>query len=186
MKEIIFLMALTLSIGGVECNQLLYNEVSVLDTVKRDNEKLEFTARYIRATGISGYEEYPVVSLVTSKKDLIRYYDENKETKFSEEHKENPLYNEALMSVAEVCSRYNDDYFKNKDLIIAVIRETSGSYTHQIKSIERNANNEYEVNIAHFAPGIVTDDMAEWHFFIEIPKNKIMSKEQIKINIFSE
>ena len=65
-------------------------------------------------------------------------------------------------------SRYDDEWFKDHQLIVAVIDEGSGSVSHRVLSVTKGIEN--RVIIYRFTPSIGTCDMASWRIFIETDK----------------
>ncbi len=183
MKQILILMSLTLLLGAPSYEQLSSNYLTNSNLFKIENTKLDFTAQYIRTDGYNENVKYPVVTLITSTTDLNKYYNRNKD-KYDLERKK-AVYFDTPIGFLDACDRYNDDYFKDKDLIIVLIEEGSGSIRHEIKSIVGNTDKKYEVTINRIMPEVRTWDMAEWHLLIEIPKKIIVSPEQLNV-IFTE
>ena len=183
MNQIIILLSLTLLLGAPGYEQLSSNYLTNINSLKIKNANLDFTAQYIRTYGYNENIKFPIVTLITSTTDLNNYYNGNKD-KYDLERKKT-VYSDTSIGFLDACDRYNDEYFKVKDLIIVLIEETSGSIRHEIKSIVGNADKKYEVTINRMMPEVGTCDMAEWYLLIEIPKNVIVSPEQLNI-IFSE
>ena len=179
MNQIIILLSLTLLLGAPGYEQLSSNYLANINSLKIENSKLDFTAQYIRTYGYNENVKFPVITLITSTTDLNKYYNGNKD-KYDLEHKK-AAYSDTPIIFLDACDRYNDEFFKEKDLIIVLIEETSGSIRHEIKSIEGNADKKYEVTINRMMPEVGTCDMAQWHLLIEIPKNVIVSPEQLNI-----
>ena len=67
-------------------------------------------------------------------------------------------------------SDYNDSYFEENILYVALIVEGSGSVRHNVLDIECD-NNTMTVTIERLVPECGTCDMAQWHLFVEVPKD---------------
>lgn len=112
-----------------------------------------YFARYIR-TGWGSDQEYPYIF-------VIRSYDE-----FSS-------YMEKVSSSMISC--YDEDYFEEMTLLVAVLQEGSGSIRHELKGIDENGT----IHIDRIVPEVGTCDMAAWNIVIEIPVE--MSDEDFTI-----
>lgn len=85
----------------------------------------------------------------------------------------------------EFCERYNDAFWQEKDLLVIVQREGSGSIRHKVGKIFRNrtlSNDTWFVSLERQIPEEQTDDEAIWHFFIEIKDGKLDSEDEVGIH----
>lgn len=73
---------------------------------------------------------------------------------------------------------YNDDFFKNKKLIVVNIPTFSGEDEYQVKNV-RLDNKTIKLFIPKTVSGL-TKNMAMWYFFIEIDKN--INFDDVKLN----
>ena len=64
-----------------------------------------------------------------------------------------------------------------------VLEEGSGSIRHEVKSVIKNPDGSFAVDIKRDVPEIGTDDMAEWHIFLEIDCGKINPLTKVDITI---
>ena len=145
--------------AGAEIKQPPAGGASVLKpssgAVQDDREQsAEFQARYFR---VSWKERSggPNCYLFTDSASLSAYYLAQKSDR-PEEAKED-------------ISRYDDAWFSEHQLIVAVIDEGSGSTRHEVGSVIKSADGG-KVVIARLIPEIGTCDMASWRIFIEVGK----------------
>ena len=121
-----------------------------------------FTAQIIRTDGYSEDIEYPVISTVNSVNELNGYYEKYKDIYSLKSRKP---YNIGFIDAIE---KYNDDYFKESFLVMVILEEGSGSIGHSVDDIRMDGT----IVVKKILPvgKYYTDDMAEWHILIEIPK----------------
>ncbi|MGI6265339.1 MAG: hypothetical protein ACOYJY_07780, partial [Acutalibacteraceae bacterium] len=118
------------------------------------------------ATRTNGYHEdqtYPFVTVIRSADELRDYYDANK-TLWSFD----AGYDE-WESFQTVADRYGAGYFADRVLLLVRLEEPSGSIRHTVTGLTLNGAKEVTIHVDRFVPEILTDDMAEWHLFIEPP-----------------
>ncbi|MBQ4036876.1 MAG: hypothetical protein IJC84_01985 [Clostridia bacterium] len=71
----------------------------------------------------------------------------------------------------EATSRYNEDYFNDRILILAQIIRESGGYTHEVEALKRKAEGKLSLSVETTRLG-ATSDIGRWFLFIE-PEEKI-------------
>lgn len=76
----------------------------------------------------------------------------------------------------DACSRYNDSYFAQNDLILVCIEEESGSVTHQITDVYEEKG-VWIITVVRHMPQEKTDDMAQWHILVEVQMGKVIAPE---------
>ena len=70
----------------------------------------------------------------------------------------------------DLVTPYDAVYFADHSLIMIMLEEGSGSVRHEVSGIVCE-NGETTITINRILPeGDMTDDMAEWHVLVEIPK----------------
>ncbi|TYQ14546.1 UNVERIFIED_CONTAM: dockerin type I repeat protein [Acetivibrio alkalicellulosi] len=141
--------------------------LSILDKISEFELKFED----IRQDG-SGYQllrthsnvvEYPTIEILKSNSQLMDMFSDN----LSDD-------------VKETLNKYNDQYFKHRDLVFIALEESSGSIRHElIRSV--HSNGMLIVDIERFVPLVGTDDMAYWVFLIEA-----FRVNEVKLNITSQ
>ncbi len=135
----------------------------------------EFNARYIRTDGYIDAREYPIATLITSQEELAGYIEQYEDDYYlAEPRGESGSFIEAV-------AQYDGDYFKDNVLVLALLEEGSGSIRHEVVSAGVD-NEAINVEIKRIVPEEGTDDMAEWHIIVEMPKEGITSQE-VKVNI---
>lgn len=122
--------------------------------------ELEFKASYERSPYYNSSKEYPIITICKSKEDLKKH-----------EAKVKGLTVSKLCYVSENndvnLSKYNDEFFTKKALIVITLDESSGSVRHNVKKVVKDSN-EITVVIERKVPELGTTDMAEWNIYIEL------------------
>jgi len=130
-------------------------------------------ARYIRTNGYNENFEYPRLIEINSCTELEAYYNYFNGI-YSLGHVEK-VYSDTTVGFADVMTEYNDEYFLMNKLYLAVLEEGSGSIRHEVGELKGT-----DLEIKSVSPECCTDDMAEWHIFIEVNRgaeiNSINSK----------
>ncbi len=144
-------------------------------------QEQKFTAQYIRTDGYINGQEYPYYVVIRSVEDLNRYYSQNKDI-YDLEKKEK-VYADGTIGWLDAIEKYDDEYFKANDIIMMVLEEGSGSNRHEVKSVIKNPDGSFAVDIQRNVPEMGTDDMAEWHIFLEIECGKINPLIRVDITV---
>lgn len=84
-----------------------------------------------------------------------------------------------LEQLREACVDYDEEFFKSRDLILAVQEEGSGSIRHQIQGLRALDDGLWELTGRRVVPEVGTCDMAQWHIVVETQKNLIRENEHI-------
>lgn len=127
-------------------------------------EEIEFKASYIRTNGYRDGERYPKSTVISSKPELNEYIENNKEIySFERGHDECPAF-------IEHCNKYDDKFFEENSLILALLEEPSGSIRHKVEAITKKGDT-FNVDIYTIEPTCGTDDMAQWHIISEVKKD---------------
>ena len=133
-------------------------------------EAYAFDAQYIRTNG--GSEEgYPYHTVISSRAELEAYYEAYKDT-YNLERREN-VYSDSTIGFLDACDKYDDAYFERQNLVLIVLQEGSGSIRHEITDVRRHrtengTSDGWDITIKTKAPEVVTEDMAQWHLFLEV------------------
>ncbi len=134
-----------------------------------DNQPVEtavpFNVQYIRTDGYHEDALYPAVTVIRSKSELFAYYREN-EALYNLERRSDPA-SDSTIGFLDACDRYDDAFFETKSLVLVLLEEPSGSIRHKVTDVYQTADGKYAVNIATITPEVGTDDMAQWHLFVE-------------------
>ncbi len=139
-----------------------------------------FEAQYIRTNGYSEDRSYPCHVIIDSREELEAYYEENKEV-FDLERKET-VYSDTTIGFLDACDKYDDTYFERQNLVLIVLEEGSGSVRHKITDVRPRSNENgsvdgWDIAIDRIVPEVGTDDMAEWHLFLEIQMGDVIKNE---------
>ena len=148
-------------------------------------ETVSFEAQYIRTDGYHESMEYPMVRVIHSVEELKAYYDSNKDIYNLE--RRDKVYADMTIGFLDACDKYNEFYFEKQVLVLILLEEGSGSIRHEVTEVElvkTDQKQELVVNIITKVPEIGTDDMAEWHIFVEPePGVHIEEESQVTINL---
>jgi len=119
---------------------------------------------YIRTNGYVDGKNYPIVTVISSRDELERYYENNKNTyDFSANF---GGYSDAI-SFIDAMKNYTDAFFTNRSLVLVLLEEGSGSIRHRVDDVGENG----DIVISRLLPEIGTADMAQWHIIIELDAN---------------
>ena len=140
-------------------------------------EAYAFDAQYIRTDGYSDDRSYPYHAVISSRAELEAYYEAYKEI-YNLERREN-VYSDSTIGFLDACGKYDDAYFERQNLVLIVLQEGSGSIRHEITDvrchrIENGASDGWDITIDVKAPEVVTDDMAQWHLFLEVQMGDVI------------
>ena len=160
----------------LESNESVVQEAST--------KSVAFEAQYIRTNGYHESMEYPVVRVIHSAEELKEYYKSNKEVYDLE--RRDKVYADTTIGFLDACDKYNESYFKNQVLVLVLLEEGSGSIRHEVTEVELvqiDQEQDLAVNITTKVPEIGTDDMAEWHIFVEPEPGVKIEESQVIINL---
>ena len=130
-------------------------------------EAYAFEAQYIRTNGGSDEASYPYHTVISSKAELDAYYEANKDL-YDLERRET-VYSDSTIGFLDACDKYDDAYFERQNLVLIVLQEGSGSIRHEITDVRRHMENGgWDITIDRKVPEVGTDDMAQWHLFLEV------------------
>lgn len=115
---------------------------------------VDFEVQYIRNNEKTG-TEYPDIRIIRSVAEMEAYFDE---------FKYKSSYYESFQNA---CAKYTEAYFENRIVVVVLLREGSGSTTHEVNGVRVNEEGKTEINITRSTPKWETYDMAYWHIFIE-------------------
>ncbi len=141
-------------------------------------QEINFEAQYIRTNGYNSEVKYPFSCVISSIEELTDYYNKYKNMYDLERKKE--VYPSSTIGFLDASDKYVSSFFNNKVLVLVVLEEGSGSIRHKVNSVKAGAT-EILIDIECISPQWGTDDMAEWHIFIELEKEKVSAEQSIKI-----
>lgn len=123
--------------------------------------------QYVRTNGRAPDAEFPSSLIIRSKQELWEYYENNKAYyNMDSSWDESPAFRDAI-------KRYNDAYFAERELLIVLMEEPSGSIRHKVNcmwDVFVEGKRVYNISITSFKSMRGDDDMAQWHILIELPE----------------
>ena len=117
-----------------------------------DNMKANWGVQYIRTDGYVSGAGYPIITVISSKRELDQYYEKYKD-----------IYYLSSGRFLDAIEKYTDGFFANRFIVFVILEEGSGSIRHTVENVEENGN----IIISRSLPQIGTMDMAQWHIVIE-------------------
>ena len=131
-----------------------------------DPQSWLYQTQYIRTDGGNESSKYPTYVIIHSRDELEQYYDSNKEVYDLEHHEQ--VYSDTTIGFLDAIEQYDDAFFADRDLIILVLEEGSGSIRHEVNGIRPYYDNTLQLTVRRITPEVCTDDMAQWHLFLEV------------------
>lgn len=110
-------------------------------------------------------DDIEIKAIISSKEELKFFYEKYKNTLYLE-HREK-VYADSTIGFIDAIEKYDEEYFKESNLIIIYFTEASGSITHSIKDISVN-DGTLDIDIIQKCPGYFTWDMAGWLLILEV------------------
>lgn len=133
-----------------------------------DREIEPINAQAIRTDIIDWDSSYDEIVIIDSFDKLESYYEKNKDM-FDLEHKEK-VYADTTIGFVDTFETYNEEWFENNVLLMAVVEEGSGSIRHSLCNVIKTANGDILINYERIIPELCTDDMACWHIMVGVSK----------------
>jgi len=122
-------------------------------------------SQYIRTNKHHSDLYSPVIKIIRSVDELNSYYEQNKDLYDLTRH--DKIYSDTTIGFQNACDKYDDNYFKDRILVLVVLQEGSGSIRHEVTNVKLTGDNRLLININENSPELLTCDMAAWHIFIE-------------------
>lgn len=140
-----------------------------LDTPENADTQIEpINAQVIRTDIIDWDSVYDEIVVIDSFDKLEKYYEKHKNL-FDLEHKET-VYSDTTIGFVDTFETYNEAWFENNVLLMAVVEEGSGSIRHYLDHIHKSPNGELTIIFERVIPELCTDDMACWHIMVGVAK----------------
>lgn len=165
MKAIVGLLILAMCLTG--CSGI-DTAPSPGGTVSPGPAELTYDAQYIRTDGYHGEVVYPVVTAIDLENELSAYYEINKDLYDLSRREE--VYADTTVGFLDAVDTYDEAYFEDHVLVLVLLEEGSGSIRHEVTSVTRDGD-EVRIHIKRKVPDMGTDDMAEWHIFVELERD---------------
>lgn len=135
--------------------------------------------QYMRTNNIA-YQNgmsYPMIRVISSRQELEDYYRQYK-GRFQLGDDEGGFWKQ--------CDIYNDAFFAEQDLILVLLQENSGSTRHEVQNLGKTEDGTWQILGLRKIPEAGTQDMAQWHILMPIPKNLIAPEDTISLNLTVE
>lgn len=145
------------------------SQTGAAQSAAREDAGIPFAAQYIRTDGYVSGAKYPAVAVIRSKEELEEYYAVNKDV--YDMSSRDKIYPDTTIGFADAMQDYSEAYFGGNALILVLLEEPSGSIRHNVSSVTAGGNG-LCISIERLLPEVGTCDMAEWHIFAEIAKDK--------------
>ena len=126
------------------------------------------TTKLIRTNYVSG--THGKTYIIESKQELEEYIKTNMDV-HGLQHKEK-VYEDTTIGFVDAVEEYDEEYFKEKTLVIVLLTESSGSIRHKVTKASVK-DGTMEIKIKRVVPEIGTCDMAGWHVLVETEKVSI-------------
>lgn len=143
--------------------------------VESEAVDITFNATYSRTDGYIPKKTYPYVTVINTRADLEKY---------TAEHEGQYNFYETTSSAGfyDIVTSYDTEFFTNYSLIMIMLEESSGSITHEVESItcEDGAS---VITIKRYIKEVMTDDLAEWHVIVELPKDSPVLENPDKTSV---
>ncbi len=169
--------------GFITIDSLDYYGIEYLTVPKSgvsEPEAYMFEAQYIRTDGFSAEMVYPYHVVINSKEELISYYKANK-TLYDLERRDK-VYSDSTIGFLDACDKYDDSYFDGRNIVFIILQEGSGSIRHEITDVrprrdENGTHIGWDIRVKSIVPEAMTDDMAQWHLFLEVQMGDVIMEE---------
>lgn len=130
---------------------------------------LPFETQFIRTGGYAEDAKYPKATVIHSLQELQDYYTRQKD-RFDLERRET-YGSDYTMGFLDACDKYEEPYFTDHFLVLVTLEEPSGSIRHEIELVMVGVDDgDMTISINRLVPEVGTDDMAQWHVFLELPR----------------
>ncbi len=134
----------------------------------------------------SEYLELPYTVIIESSDELKKYIAET-DNKFDLSRK-TKVYADTTIGFLDAVDKYDDEYFEENSLIIAVTGQPSGSIRYKGASLICSPGGKLcdTLILTEFHPHEGTDDYAHWHIIVEAEKDTYADEIKLKINEIRE
>lgn len=139
-------------------------------------KKVDADVQYIKTAYYSDMNGQTII--IESKEELDEYFNTNKE-KYNLGHRDK-VYADSTIGFENAIEKYDEEFFKNKNIVLLLVTATSGSITYKADSITIN-DGVMDVKISRHAPEYCDCMMAGWHIIVETEKISID-----EINVYVE
>ena len=116
-------------------------------------------------------DKYPYVVVI----DSVEEFNEYRQNYFDD-------YKRDGTNMERGFTHFNEEYFKNRILIVAVCFEGSGSIRHEVTNVCLKSEDSLEIKIDVLTPQMGTCDCAWWHILIE-PAEGVYVDDESKVKV---
>ena len=171
MKKIISVAVIALLIFSLSACGGKKPTIIALDENRLSSEhikkSLPFEAQYIRTYSSADSSDYPKTFMISSTDELADYINNSEDAD----------------AFSEFTEKYDSKFFQNHELITVMLKEGSGSITHEVENVVFTQSEDGKCSvqpvIKRIVPEVGTCDMAYWHIIIEIGRDYAESKPEL-------
>lgn len=130
----------------------------------------------------SEYPDFPYTVIIETSDELKKYITENEENfDFSRKDK---IYADTTIGFLDAVDKYDDDFFKENSLVIAVTSQPSGSIRYWGAKLAASSGKRLcdTLILTEYHPHEGTDDCASWHIIVEAKKGTYTDEIKLQIN----
>ena len=124
----------------------------------------DFEAYYVRTNGGMDEVEYPQVTVISSTAELEDYRETYGE--FYDLSHRAKTYESDTEGFADLVENCDGEFFREHVLVLILLEESSGSVGHEVTGVLEDGT----ITIRRDVPEIGTDDMAQWHVLLMLPR----------------
>ncbi len=148
-------------VNGYTLSPLPLNVFADVPPTDNPTGDTSFGAQYLRG-GFRADFQNPSVTVIRTRLELDVYID-------------------TFSSVdLQTFDRYDEAYFSERDLIVVLLEEGSGSIRHKVNTVYRDdTTGRWTIDIERIIPDTCTEDMAGWRIFVEPPKDMRVQKGDV-------
>lgn len=161
----------------VKMNKSIFDSM-IAEFKDPSGSSIPVNAQYIRTDGYVDGAVYPITTVIRSADELSSYCKKN--GKKYDLSRKTTVYSDTTIGFLDACDRYTDSFFESNDLILVLLEEGSGSVRHSLEGVTKTEG-EIRIDIDRHVPEIGTDDMAQWHIIIEVPKDTVSKSHKLII-----
>ena len=142
--------------------------ISIGATTPSDSNIYQY--QFIKTTYTDDVE---IKTIISSKEELNSLYEKYKDSLYLEHR--GKVYANSTIGFIDVIEKYDEEYFKENNLIIIYLTEPSRLIRHDIKDVEIKYNT-LDINIIQKSLDYGTCDMAGWLLILEVENTSNIMK----------
>ncbi len=151
--------------------------------IQQDCISIDYEAQYIRTFDAQAKVKYPSAVIIHSKEELNTYYQQNKDYfDLERSNKADWYYADYTLGFLDACDKYQEDFFKDKALVLVLLQEPSSSITHKVTDVKANDSQLLIIHIQNTSM-YGNEAIGTWHIFVAVDKEFIPENtDDIKID----